>query len=82
MKWRKLNDYAIRSHCGCWQISRTYHGERQLFSLWRRESDSGAVTYIYTYHTGAVTYVYTYPSGGEALQRAVDEAARGAECES
>lgn len=65
MKWRALNAFAIRSHCGHWQISRTVHGDHDLYSLWRRDPESG----------GCV-YVYTYPDAGQAKQRARDEEAR------
>jgi len=46
MRWRAVNPYTIRSDCGRWQISRS--GEagsvRERFSVWRRDSDSGACT--------------------------------------
>lgn len=68
MKWRRIGPYAGRSTCGRWQISHSRHGETpktDLYSLWRRDPD-----------TGACIYVHAYPTLGQAKQRARDEEAR------
>jgi hypothetical protein len=47
LTWRKLTDYAIRSTCERWQISRAGRpGIDETFSLWQRNPETAAATCV------------------------------------
>jgi hypothetical protein len=37
-QWKRGSQYHVESECGCWSISKSFHGPRATYTLWHRDN--------------------------------------------